>query len=55
MILHPLTSPYLPLQALDLSVYVITDAQLHAKHGHTVADAVAAAIRGGATLVQVRL
>ena len=39
---------------LDLSVYVITDAKLHAKHGHDPAAAVAAAIRGGATLVQVR-
>jgi len=40
--------------ALDLSVYVITDAKLHAKHGHEPAAAVAAAIRGGATVVQVR-
>jgi len=39
---------------LDLSVYVITDAKLHAKHGHEPAAAVAAAIRGGATIVQVR-
>ena len=39
---------------LDLSVYVITDAKLHAKHGHDPAAAVAAAIRGGATIVQVR-
>ena len=40
--------------ALDLSVYAITDARLHAKHGHQVADAVAAAIRGGATIIQLR-
>ena len=49
-----LTVALLAKPALDLSVYAITDARLHAKHGHQVADAVAAAIRGGATIIQLR-
>ena len=39
---------------LDLGVYVITDAKLNAKHARSVGDAVRAAIRGGATIVQLR-
>lgn len=39
---------------LDLRVYPVTDAKLNTKMGRSITDAVAEAIRGGATIVQIR-
>jgi thiamine-phosphate pyrophosphorylase len=39
---------------IDLSIYLVTDSGISARAGHTVADVVTAAVRGGATSVQIR-
>jgi hydroxymethylpyrimidine kinase / phosphomethylpyrimidine kinase / thiamine-phosphate diphosphorylase len=41
-------------QPLDLSVYAVTDSGMNATHTRSTADAVAAAVSGGATVIQVR-
>lgn len=38
----------------DLSIYLVTDSGISAQAGHSVAEVVAAAVRGGATTVQIR-
>jgi hydroxymethylpyrimidine kinase/phosphomethylpyrimidine kinase/thiamine-phosphate diphosphorylase len=38
----------------DLRLYAVTDPELNEKHGRSMRDAVAAAIAGGATMIQVR-
>jgi hydroxymethylpyrimidine kinase/phosphomethylpyrimidine kinase/thiamine-phosphate diphosphorylase len=42
------------LNPVDLSVYAVTDPSLNEKYGHTMEEAVAAAVAGGATIVQIR-
>jgi hydroxymethylpyrimidine kinase / phosphomethylpyrimidine kinase / thiamine-phosphate diphosphorylase len=39
---------------LDLRLYAVTDPRMNAAHGRSLVDAVAAAIAGGATVVQLR-
>lgn len=38
----------------DLSIYLVTDSGISAQAGHSVAEVVLAAVRGGATTVQIR-
>jgi thiamine-phosphate pyrophosphorylase len=40
--------------AIDLSVYVVTDSGINARRGRSIEEAVAAAVAGGATVVQLR-
>lgn len=39
----------------DLFLYAVTDSGMNRRWGHSISDAVKAAVQGGATIVQLRL
>lgn len=43
-----------PFDPSDLFLYAVTDTKMNLKWGHSITDAVKAAIEGGATIIQLR-
>lgn len=44
-----------PFDPSDLFLYAVTDSRMNKKWGHSITDAVKAAIEGGASIIQLRL